>query len=604
MVIKVLLFGLLNLVACPALAETLRLEVTRDNSIVMVGGEWTANAGRSGRIRIKGNQHIVAMDFDVSAIRGRRVTRAELVCQASAEIISGVTISTIATPWDETRSNGLTAGIQGIDGWGYAGARFPAVTGGNAFTLVHPAESKLRDGEYHWEVPVDMVHALATGVAFGLAIHEHDADYGRNPSIFAREQSGKQPYLRVAVDDQPDPAPAPPTDLKLLPVDGSNARLTLQAPANGFAYEITIDGHPLARHNIPLLQSGTSQTIPLRDLPASVARPGSHQVQVTTLNRTGQRSPPAVVEGELFDFAPPEYPVVELPPAAKNPLAGLAVIPVTDKYDRSGKPVGELPPNYRTHNWVFDGQRIHLTAAAGEVVGFQVLLRGRGEVAVELQFNEPPLRVDLFRAVYVPAHGRQIPDPLLPLPEMIRLTPDADESLFADVYVPFDAAPGMRRGKFTISDGREVPVELTILPIQLPRTASFLCEMNSYGLPDHVDQFYALQQTAYDHRVHANILHYSHHTAAAGARKSNLDMRLRSGRRMDNKRYDAVEPGARQAYWDDFTEAFGPYLDGTFFRDGHRGPVPAPGFYLTFHESWPLNCRPYFNGDPDRKSVV
>ncbi|MGE0761162.1 MAG: hypothetical protein AB7O38_29380, partial [Pirellulaceae bacterium] len=31
----------------------------------------------------------------------------------------------------------------------------------------------------------------------------------------------------------------------------------------------------------------------------------------------------------------------------------------------------------------------------------------------------------------------------------------------------------------------------------------------------------------------------------------------------------------------------------------HRGPISAPGFYLTFHESWPLNCRAYFNGDPD-----
>ena len=45
--------------------------------------------------------------------------------------------------------------------------------------------------------------------------------------------------------------------------------------------------------------------------------------------------------------------------------------------------------------------------------------------------------------------------------------------------------------------------------------------------------------------------------------------------------------------------AFGPYLDGSYFKAGHRGPIPAPGFYLTFHESWPLNCRAYFNGDPD-----
>ena len=123
--------------------------------------------------------------------------------------------------------------------------------------------------------------------------------------------------------------------------------------------------------------------------------------------------------------------------------------------------------------------------------------------------------------------------------------------------------------------------------------------MNGYGLPDHVNEYYAMQQIAYDHRVHANILHYSHNTAAPGSRKSNLDMRLRSGRRMDNTRYDNIEPGALTGHWDDFVEAFGPYIDGSLFKDGHRGPIAAPGFYLTFHESWPLHCRPYFNGNPD-----
>ncbi len=53
-----------------------------------------------------------------------------------------------------------------------------------------------------------MVAALATGVAFGLAIHEHDANYGRNPTIYSREQSGKQPYLVVELEDRPgQPAP-------------------------------------------------------------------------------------------------------------------------------------------------------------------------------------------------------------------------------------------------------------------------------------------------------------------------------------------------------------------------------------------------------------
>lgn len=580
-------------------AESVRLPVVQDNSIVMVDGEWSENAGSSGRIRIKGNQHVVAMSFDLSAIQGKTIRKAELVCHASAETISAVTISTIATPWVEMRSTGLTAGIHGIDGWGYPGARFPAVTGGNAFTQVHQTASAPRDGAYHWKIPPDMVHAMASGVAFGLAIHEHDANYGRNPSIFSREQSGKQPYLSVEFDDQSDAAPLPPTDLKLLPVDSRSARLTLKSPARGFAYQVAIDGQPLGRQNIPLVGAGKTQTIFLRDLPDAVAKPGMHTVQVVTLNRTGQSAKPVTVRGNLFSVETPRLPKVTLPPATTPAVPGLSIIPITDKYDRNGRPVGELPEDYRTHNSLFDGQRLRLTAAAGEVVGFQTLLRGAGEVSLQCGLDRLNCRVDLFQAVHVPAEGRLLPDPLLPVPEKIRLTSDADEAVFIDVYVPFDAAPGEYSGRLIVSDGREVPIALTVLPVRLPRKASFLCEMNSYGLPDHVDTYYALQQVAYDHRVHANVLHYSHNTAAPGARKSNLDMRLRSGRRMDNKRYDAVEPGAKHAYWDDFVEAFGPYLDGSCFQDGHRGPIPAPGFYLTFHESWPLNCRAYFNGDPD-----
>ncbi|MEZ5944465.1 MAG: DNRLRE domain-containing protein [Planctomycetaceae bacterium] len=597
---KCIFGGLVILVlSASAFAESVRLPVVQDNSIVMVDGEWSVNAGSSGRIRIKGNQHIVAMSFDLSSIRGKKVKRAELVCHVAVETISGVTISTIATPWDEMTSTGLTAGINGVDGWGYPGARFPAVAGGNAFTLVHQTTSEPQDGTYHWEVPADMVHAMATNAAFGLAIHEHDADYGRNPTIFSREQSSKQPYLIVEIDDRPDAAPLPPTELKLIPVDSHSARLTLKSPAEGFAYEVSIDGQPLGRHNIPLVSPASMQTIHLRDLSESVTRPGTHQVQVITLNRTGRRSKPASVQGELFKIEALHFPQVNQQPARRPTIADVSIIPVTDKYDRSGQPVGALPEDYRTHNSVFDGQRIRLTAAAGEVLGFQVLLRGTKDVAVRCQLERLNWRVDLFQAVYVPAKGRQVPDPLLPLPETIRLERKTDEAVFVDLYVPFDAAPGDYSGKLTVSDGREVPIALTVLPVQLPRKASFLCEMNGYGLPDHVDEFYALQQEAYDHRVHANILHYSHHTAAPGARKTNLDMRLRSGRRMDNKRYDAVEPGAKQAFWDDFTEAFGPYLDGSYFQDGHRGPIPAPGFYLTFHESWPLNCRAYFNGNPD-----
>ena len=600
-----ILFALISislLTATESIAgDPIQLPVTKDNSIVMVDGEWELNAGHQGRIRIKGNQHIVAMAFDTSAIAGKRVKQATLVCVQGEQAISGISVSTIATPWDEKRSNGLTAGIEGFDNWGYRGARFPAVCGGNGFTLVHQSKSEIRDGKYHWDVRPDMIHAMTIGVAHGLAIHEHDADYGRNPTIFAHEQSGKKPYLIVELDDQVEANPEAATELRVDSADSTFASLMLNSPKHGFAYEVTVDDKLQGRHNIPLVNNGHQQTILLRDLPSSIATDQPHEIKVVTLNRTGQRSQPAVLRSVILKSGAIDKPTVTFAPRHSSPMVGLSVIPVTDKFDASGQAVGELPKNYRTHNAIFDGRQVQLTAAAGEVVGFQLLLRGEEgkNVSVKVQLDEPEPRIELHRAVYVPAKGRLIPDPLLPMPDTISLKPDIDQSVVADIYIPFDASAGIQSGKITISDGRVVPLAIKVLPFALPREATFLCEMNGYGLPDHVNEFYALQQIAYDHRVHANILHYSHNTAAPESRKSNLDMRLRSGRRMDNKRYDGVEPDSRTGYWDDFVEAFGPYIDGSLFKDGHRGPVAAPGFYLTFHESWPLNCRAYFNGNPD-----
>lgn len=579
-------------------AEVLKLPATKDNSIVLVDGEWNENAGQKARIRIKANQHIVAMAFDMTPVKGKLVKKATLVCVPAEQQITGVTISTIASPWDENSSNGLKAGVADIEDWGYPGARFPAVIGGNNHTLISHVPTVLRDGRYQWDVPPDMVHAMAIGIAHGIAIHEDDADVGRNPTIFSREQSGKGPFLLVELDDaqNTEPPPKPPTELRIVSNTSTSAVLSLH-PAGGFAYEVQVNGKRLGQHNIPLVSSASQQIIYLRDLPASAE--SKSKVQVVTLNRLGKRSEAVELNAKIYESLAIEKPVVLIPPASGQAIANFSAIPLSDKYDEAGNPVGNLPKDYRTRNSIYDGRVVSLSAAAGEVVGFQVLLRGTKAVSVKAKLDNTKFRIDTFQAVYVPSNGRRIPDPLLPIPETILLRMDADQDVVVDIFVPFDAKPGVHKGAISISDGRSVPLELQVLPFALPKMATFACEMNGYGLPDHVDDYYALQRVAYDHRVHANILHYSHNTAAAGARKSNLDMRLRTGKRMDNKRYDDIQPNAKTAYWDDFAEAFAPLLDGSLFKDGHRGPVTPPGFYLTFHESWPLNCRPYFNGNLD-----
>jgi len=371
-------------------------------------------------------------------------------------------------------------------------------------------------------------------------------------------------------------------------------RLELTAPQQGFAYDVTVGKHRLPRWNTPFVRPGKRQVIPLRDVPLTPG--GSVEVSVVVLNRIGGRSTPVRLRGRIPE--PRRIAVADVPPlrSAGPPPDGLAVIPLLDRYTRDGAPVGKLPTDYRQRNAVFDGKRITLAAARGEVVGFQALVAGDGKVGVSCAL--PGLRTDIFRALYVDTPAGRVPDPLVRCAEA-DLSPSELTPVCVDVYVPFEFKGHVVSGSFSLSDGRHLPIQLRVRDFSLPRKASFLCEMNSYGLPNRVSEFYRLQQVAYDHRVHANILHYSHRTAAPGARKCNMDMLMSSGRRMDERRYNDIKQGATTTYWKDFVDVFDPYLSGRCFADGHRGPIPAPGFYLTFHESWPLSVRAYFDGNPD-----
>ena len=575
-------------------AQPIRIPATKDNSVVLVDNEWSGNAGSAGRIRIKGNQHLVAMDFDWSSLKGKVVASAELVCFRADKTIPGLTISTIQAPWDEMKSNALNSGLN-PDGWAWPGSRFPSVAGGNSFSLLCQSPSRLEGDAYHWTIDPALIQANILGAAYGLCLHEWSADYSRNPTIFAREQSGKQPYLLLTFADKTEiPLPQPPTKFSLSePLDPDDLRLSFAAPDSGFAYEVLINDKPLPRWNVPFFLQGKTQTVYLRDIPLPAET--DLVIAIRTMDRLGRKSAPATITLRLPKVA--NLPIQELPslPVPQPRYPDLCVIPAVDKYDATGKPVGPLPDDYRVHNEIFDGRTIRLSAARGEVVSALLLVKGAGSVKIQCDL---PVRSDLTQALYVKSRDRMIPDPLVPF-ESLTLSPDRDTPVCLDVFIPFDTTDKQLAGSVKLSDGRTLPIELTILPFAIPRRASFLCEMNSYGLPDRVETFYKLQRIAYDHRCHVNILYYSHSTAAPGSRNSNLDMVLPDGRRMNQGRFNDIAPDDEHAFWDDFITAFDPYLSGRCFADGHRGPIPAPGFYLPFHESWPLHVRQFFSGNPD-----
>ena len=222
------------------LNQTVTLPVTVDNSIVMVDGEWDQNAGQQGRIPIKGNQHVVAMAFDMSAIVGRRVRKATLVCTQGEQQIAGISVSTIAAPWDENRSSGITAGIEGTDALGLHGRKIPCgqrrqwvhagLAGGLPFFVTASITGMF--------LP-DMVHAMADGRRATVLPFMNTMQTMAVIRPFLRMNSrAESRTFWWNSNEQPEPAPEPAKDLEISSADSSSARLTLTAPASGFAYEV------------------------------------------------------------------------------------------------------------------------------------------------------------------------------------------------------------------------------------------------------------------------------------------------------------------------------------------------------------------------------
>jgi hypothetical protein len=121
----------------------------------------------------------------------------------------------------------------------------------------------------------------------------------------------------------------------------------------------------------------------------------------------------------------------------------------------------------------FDGARIALVAARGEILGLQVLHRGGGPVALAFPAAGAAVSVRGYAVealavrrpstnMYGGSHGAgRYADGLSPAAQ-----PTTDPA-YVEIEVARDAAPGAVTGELTV-DGRAIPVALTVAPVTLP----------------------------------------------------------------------------------------------------------------------------------------
>lgn len=200
-------------------------------------------------------------------------------------------------------------------------------------------------------------------------------------------------------------------------------------------------------------------------------------------------------------------------------------------------------------------------AAKGESIGFSFPAR-----PMDVEVDAPGLAVNLYA---MPTVGG-FHDPLVPK----GLEGDAGygETTFIDLHVPKDTQPGGIRGTVS-ANGETMPFTVTVWNFTLPDRLSFLPQMNAYGLPGHVRDYYRL---AHEHRVVLNQLPYGW-----TGKVDEPAPRIEADGTWD---------------WSGFDAEFGPLLDGSAFADLPRGAVPVEAFYLLLNENWPMKHDDHFRG--------
>ncbi len=526
------------------------LPCVADTNLSSYEGEADLSYGASTRFRLKGIQMMALLRFDASRIRGWRIARATLRMRYAGgdRKLRTLGFSSVASDWEEGT------------GLGSVSAR------GCTFDRAAPPTGR-------W---------AGTGVDFT------DAAFGMAGTVegYSDVRETGDGWLEASV-------PVPVVEAAL---------------ANGHGISVTDEkGQTAANNDIYSREQSASQPVLIIEgQPAGV---------------TWQSPAP-----------PPAAPAPSLPPAlpvqvGARPAGGWAGV-------GSGLRVAALPETEKAHpitgavlercgaqlygapgvgpevggDGLWHSSAVHLRAARGEVVAFQLLLdaqRGSASgVSVQVapglrpERGGPsvPLRSWVSRLWSVKGN-RWAPEYCVPLTGTFDIPWQANkvlgqryQSVLVELLAPTNAPPGSYRSEVTVRIGTEtarVPVLMELNSLRMPDALRFDVSLNTYGpvsrawrVPDDSPRALALEREfhrlAHLHRTTLASLGYSHGgdvTAgyAPPVAGTGADLRVTD--------------------WSAWDARWGPYLDGSAFDGLPRGRMPVTHIYLPIHEAWPADIR-------------
>jgi len=619
--------ALLFMAGALSAGEEVKCPCTKDVWVSTEDEHGNTSGGKVARIKMKVIQEFGLMDFDVAALKGKKIAKATLYIapDGGAQFGGGrgtdlrwFTVTTVSSAWEEgqggqyaldTAGHGPTINEASYKTrpWSYPGSKIYDVSMGNGNTLRCDVDAHNPQNGY-FAIPLDkrLVEALVAKASCGFVVQDGSTGVDRNQYVCSRE-GGKPPYLSVELAGDDAVAPKAPADLSVKPApneatpkDGA-LQFTLTVPEKAFTYEIKIDGNALPRWQVPFaLKPGAKQNFAVEYLPADK----DVKVEFSVVDASGNASAPQAVAAKTSGkLSAPTLPESDFKPAGgAAPTAGKLKVwayPEICKLDPlTGKIMQEEGVEQAEQkNAMWDGatSTIRVPAARGEIAGFQLALQSTGGApgAVKLELaGLDGIQVKYWRTWYVPVGKDWSGDYALPLKDPSFTLPFADDRIkgqtawpFAiDLIVPETAKPGEQDGTLTVTtDGGAVKlkVKLVIYNAVIPKEISFNPEINAYGGPGDAgtDFFFDAFRIAHYHRSTINRVPYS---------------------QGGNSHPDWIPQAGGDGHvtsWANFDKNLGPLLDGTAFKDNPRAGVPVPDLYLPLHENWPLNMRQHYHSD-------
>ena len=625
-------------------AETVTCPDIKDTWLSSCGKEGDTNMGKAPQIKLKGYQEYGLLDFDVAALKGKKILSAALyVAQVSPPAdyakergseLRWFTVSTVSSDWVE--GDGTNYSIDG-DGngatfneasfekhpWSYPGSKNWDVTLGNGNTIRCDVDGgNPKDGWF--TIPLDkrIVEAMVAKASYGLMLQDGSVFINSNALISSRE-GAKAPYLKVevanidAVSDQLKAALKAPEGLAVVPapndatVDAGAIQISLTVPANAFAYDVKIDDKPVQRWQIPFAAAaGSKQTFPVQYLP-----PGKDiKVEVAAVDACGNSSAFAAAQCKTS----PEVTVPTLPEMDMIPPQGGPAVVFIGPPPLYGKLVWAFPENSKLdpitgvivqekgmqkanrHNSVWDGgsHTVRIPAARGEIAGFQLALVSPDDTPIEVTCKVDGLggiKVNTFREWFVNIAGAKgvktnswQPDYMIPLKDGETLKLPA----------PDNKIPNQKAAVLAI--------DLIIPANEPPGEKDGTITLNG-------EMKLKLQVVVYDAVIPPELNFipelncYNGPLGDAGTEKFFDAFRVAHYYRCvinrvphhhnggTDKDWSAdVGPDGHVTDWSRFDKNLGPLLDGSAFKDSPRASVPVPLLYLPFNESYPLPVKEHY----------